>query len=178
MFKLNTCTQSVINYRRLSALPVLLPSSRFSIRTVYGEALMISSSPPATTKRITLDALDLLKAQHIPIVVVTAADAPTAVAADTAGVDVVLVGDSLGMAALGLASTVPVTIGDMERVCAAVARGAGGDASRGAPTRMLLVGDLPFGTYSTPIAAIDAATRLFAAGAVAVAGAVEVGGCV
>ena len=123
--------------------------------------------PSIPRKRITLDALDALKAARVPIVVVTACDAPTAGAANAAGVDCILVGDSLGMAALGLASTVPVTMADMERVCGAVARGAGGDPGRGLSTRPLLVGDLPFGTYATVHAAVDAANRLVVAGGVA-----------
>jgi 3-methyl-2-oxobutanoate hydroxymethyltransferase len=59
---------------------------------------------------------------------------------DQAGIDVILVGDSLGMVVLGYPTTVPVTMDDMVRHAAAVSRGA---------TRPLLIGDMPFGSYQT-----------------------------
>jgi len=70
-------------------------------------------------------------------------------------VDVLLVGDSVGMVVHGHQSTVPVTLDAMVMHCAAVARGA---------TRPLLVGDLPFGTYSTVEGALRSATRLLQEG--------------
>jgi 3-methyl-2-oxobutanoate hydroxymethyltransferase len=69
------------------------------------------------------------------IAMLTACDATIARLMDAAGVDVLLVGDSLGMVALGFDSTVPVTLDDMVRHTQAVARGA---------TRALVVADMPF----------------------------------
>lgn len=70
----------------------------------------------------------------------TAYDYPTGLHAERAGVDVVLVGDSLGMVVLGHDTTQPVTIDDMAHHTA---------ATRRAVRRALLVADLPFGTYET-----------------------------
>jgi 3-methyl-2-oxobutanoate hydroxymethyltransferase len=70
----------------------------------------------------------------------TAYDAAFARLVEAAGIDVILVGDSLGMVVLGHPTTVPVTMDDMVRAAAAVSRGA---------SRPLLVGDMPFGSYQT-----------------------------
>jgi 3-methyl-2-oxobutanoate hydroxymethyltransferase len=73
-----------------------------------------------------------------PIVMVTAYDAPGARIADRAGVDVILVGDTLAMVVLGYEDTLQVTVGDMAHHVAAVAR---------ARPRPLLVGDMPWMSY-------------------------------
>jgi 3-methyl-2-oxobutanoate hydroxymethyltransferase len=72
------------------------------------------------------------------ITCLTAYDYPTARLLDEAGVDVILVGDSLGMVVLGHASTLPVTLEDMLHHTQAVRRGT---------HRALLVADMPFGSY-------------------------------
>jgi 3-methyl-2-oxobutanoate hydroxymethyltransferase len=94
-----------------------------------------------------------------PIAALTAYDYPTARLLDEAGVDVLLVGDSLGMVVLGLPDTTQVTLGHMLHHVAAVAR---------AKPRAFVVGDLPIHTYDTPVAALDTARQLVAAGAEAV----------
>jgi 3-methyl-2-oxobutanoate hydroxymethyltransferase len=86
----------------------------------------------------------------------TAYDYPTARILDRAGVDVILVGDSLGMVVLGYDSTVFVTLGDMIHHVRAVVRGT---------ERALVVGDLPFGSYNEgPSQAVRSATRLIKEG--------------
>ncbi|MGH9867377.1 MAG: 3-methyl-2-oxobutanoate hydroxymethyltransferase [Candidatus Polarisedimenticolia bacterium] len=86
------------------------------------------------------------------LVVLTAYDHPTAVALDRAGVDILLVGDSLGMVVLGHRSTLPVTLEMMLHHTAAVARAA---------TRALVVADMPWLTYHTvPADAVRNAGRL------------------
>lgn len=75
-----------------------------------------------------------------PIVMLTAYDFPTARALDAAGVDILLVGDSLGMVVLGYESTLPVTMAEMLHHTAAVAR---------AKPRALVVGDMPWMSYHT-----------------------------
>ena len=72
------------------------------------------------------------------ITTLTAYDAATARLLDESGIDILLVGDSLGMVLLGYDSTVPVTMEEMLHHCRAVRRGT---------TRALLVGDMPFGSY-------------------------------
>jgi len=78
------------------------------------------------------------KARGEKIVMLTAYDTPSARLADAAGVDAVLVGDSVGNVVLGLPSTIPVTLEAMIHHCAAAARGV---------ERALLVVDMPFMTY-------------------------------
>jgi 3-methyl-2-oxobutanoate hydroxymethyltransferase len=88
----------------------------------------------------------------IPLVMVTAYDYPSGLHADRAGVDIVLVGDSLGMVVLGHRTTQPVTLEDMLHHCAATRRGV---------TDALLVADMPFGAYETSAAeAMRGAYRL------------------
>src|SRR6266436_6824586 len=77
------------------------------------------------------------------IVCLTAYDYPTARLLDEAGVDVLLVGDSLGMVVLGYDSTLPVSIDEMLHHTRAVRRGA---------HRALVVSDMPYGSYHTDLA--------------------------
>ena len=103
-------------------------------------------------QRITTTSLATLKQKAEKIVMVTAYDYPTACLVDEAGVDVVLVGDSLGNVVLGYQSTLPVTIEDMLHHTKAVVRGV---------KHALVVTDLPFLTYQTgPEDAIRNAGRL------------------
>jgi 3-methyl-2-oxobutanoate hydroxymethyltransferase len=88
--------------------------------------------------KVTIRTLRRMKEQGEKITMLTAYDAPMARALDEAGIEVILVGDSLGMVVLGYPTTLPVTMDDMVHHCKAVARGA---------SRALLVGDLPFMSY-------------------------------
>ena len=106
--------------------------------------------------KITVPDLIAAKRAGRRITMMTAYDAAFARLVDEAGIDAILVGDSLGMVVLGHASTVPVTMDDMVSHCAAVARGA---------SRPLLVGDLPFGSYQAGVAdAMRSAVRLLKEG--------------
>ena len=89
-------------------------------------------------KKVTTLALRRKKQRGEPITMLTAYDYPTALAIDQAGLDAILVGDSLGMVVLGYANTLPVTMEDMLHHCKAVARGA---------KTALLIGDMPFMSY-------------------------------
>src|SRR4051794_29385641 len=95
-----------------------------------------------------------------PLVMVTAYDAPGARMADEAGVDLILVGDSLAMVVLGYDDTLQVTIDDMAHHVAAVAR---------AKQRPLVVGDLPWLSYHVSVEdTVRNAARLVRSGAQAV----------
>lgn len=102
----------------------------------------MSGEPKATAgarrTRITAPAVVALKRKGEPITVVTAYDFPTARLADEAGVEVLLVGDSVGTVLLGYDSTLPVTMDDMLHHTKAVAR---------ARTTAMVVGDMPFMSY-------------------------------
>lgn len=90
------------------------------------------------SKPVTVTKLQKMKQKKEPIAMLTAYDYPSGQLAEESGVDVILVGDSLGMVVLGYDSTVPVTIDDMVHHTKAVRRGI---------SRPLLVADLPFLTY-------------------------------
>jgi 3-methyl-2-oxobutanoate hydroxymethyltransferase len=109
-----------------------------------------SDRPP-----VTLSTLDLMKQRSEKIACLTAYDASFAVLLDAAGVDLVLVGDSLGMAIQGHDTTVPVTMDHMVYHCAAVARGL---------HRPFLVADLPFMSYPSRELALSNSVRLMQEG--------------
>lgn len=94
-----------------------------------------------------------------PIAMLTAYDYPTARLLDEGGIDILLVGDSLGMVVLGFPDTTAVTLDHMLHHTASVAR---------ATPRALIVSDLPIHTYDTPEQALASAHKLVAAGAEAV----------
>ena len=102
--------------------------------------------------RVTTLELKRKKEAGEPITMLTAYDYPFAQMVDEAGVDIILVGDSLGMVVLGYDSTLPVTQEDMLRHTAAVARGA---------KRAMVVADMPFMTYQiSPEQALENAGQL------------------
>ncbi len=92
----------------------------------------------ASSLPVTLPRLAEMKRLGEPIVMVTAYDYPSALAAEKAGVDMVLVGDSGAMTVLGYSSTVPVELDEILMLAKAARRGL---------SSPFLVGDLPFGSY-------------------------------
>lgn len=93
-------------------------------------------------KKLTLSGLFKKAAEGKPITWLTCYDYPTAYLQEQAGVDMILVGDSLGMTMLGYDSTLPVTMEDMIRHTAAVRRGA---------PNTWLIGDMPYMTYQPSV---------------------------
>src|ERR1700760_4473119 len=100
-----------------------------------------------------------MKGRGEKITALTAYDYPTARLLDESGIDVILVGDSLGMVVLGYEDTTEVTLAEMLHHTRAAARGV---------KRALLVGDMPIHTFDTPAAAVATAKKLIEAGAQAV----------
>src|SRR5882724_5606508 len=100
-----------------------------------------------------------MKRRGEKITALTAYDYPTARLLDESGIDIILVGDSLGMVVLGYEDTTRVTLAEMLHHTRAVAR---------AVKRALLVADFPIRTYETPEQAVATARGLIAAGAQAV----------
>ena len=100
-----------------------------------------------------------MKARGERIAALTAYDYPSARLLDEAGIDIILVGDSLGMVVLGFEDTTQVTLADIVHHTRAVVRGV---------RRALVVADLPIHTYDTPAEAVETARELVEAGAQAV----------
>jgi len=120
----------------------------------------VTSDSRITRPKVTVRTIREMKSERVKIVSVTAYDYPTARLADEAGVDLILVGDSLGMVVLGYESTIPVTLSEMAHHLKAVVR---------AQPRALVVADLPFLSFQTsPEDAVRNSGRLMKRGAEAV----------
>ena len=107
-------------------------------------------------KAVTVVSLLAQRMANDKITMLTCYDASFAALMDRCGVDIMLVGDSLGMVCQGHASTLPVTVADICYHTACVARG---------NHTTLLIADMPFGSYATPDAAFANAVKLMQAGA-------------
>jgi ketopantoate hydroxymethyltransferase (EC 2.1.2.11) len=101
--------------------------------------------------RTTIRDIQMMRDRGERIPMITAYDYTSAQIADRAGIPIILVGDSLGMVVLGHQSTVPVTLDEMIHHTRAVVRGT---------QKALVVGDLPFLTYTSPEQAIQSAGRM------------------
>ena len=110
----------------------------------------------AAARAVTIPVLNALRAAGEKISMLTCYDASFASLMDRCGVEVLLVGDSLGMVCNGHNSTLPVSVAEMAYHTAAVARG-----SKSA----MILADLPFGAYATPQTAFNNAVQLIQAGA-------------
>jgi 3-methyl-2-oxobutanoate hydroxymethyltransferase len=122
---------------------------------MYGNAT--GSASEAAPKKVTVPDIRARKGPGPALAVVTAYDYTMARLVDAAGVDIILVGDSLGMVVQGWSNTLPVTLDDICYHGRAVARGT---------TRAHLVGDLPFMSYQvSPDQAVESAGKLMKDGA-------------
>ena len=108
-------------------------------------------------QKITIPDLARMKALEERITMITAYDATFARLVDSAGVDMILVGDSVGMVVQGVANTIPVELDEMAYHVRLVSR---------AKPAAIIVGDLPFGSYQvSPQQAVESSIRLMKAGA-------------
>ena len=124
--------------------------------------MSVQPSAPTAGQRPAMNMNSLMKmlAEGEKITMLTAYDATFAAVADLAGIEIILVGDSLGMVCQGHNSTLPVTLEAMRYHTECVARGL--QKQNGRP---LVLGDMPFGTYATPEQAFRSASVLMQAGA-------------
>lgn len=124
----------------------------------YGSATKNGTAAKASglAKNVTILTLKKLKNSDEKFVSVSLYDAPMAAMAEQCGVEVLLVGDSLGMTVLGFDSTIPVTMEHMIYHIEAVSRGS---------NRCFIMGDLPFMSYATTEQAMTNAARVMQAGA-------------
>jgi len=119
------------------------------------------SSPQPQRRPVSLPRLSQMRAAGEKITMLTAYDATFAAVADAAGVECILVGDSLGMVCQGLHSTVGVTLQDMAYHTASVTRGL-----HRAQATAWVIADMPFGSYAeSPEQAMRSACQLMQAGA-------------
>ncbi|POR39387.1 3-methyl-2-oxobutanoate hydroxymethyltransferase [Tolypocladium paradoxum] len=139
----------------------LTPHARFLVsacQTRCSSHSPMGAPPTNPRKKVTLATLRSLHTKGDPITMLTAHDFPSAHVADHAGMDMILVGDSLAMVALGMEDTSEVLLEEMLLHCRSVAR-----ATRSAFT----VGDLPMGTYEVaPEQALGTAIRFVKEGRV------------
>lgn len=107
-------------------------------------------------KAVTISTLHALRAAGQKIAMLTCYDASFASLMDRCGVEILLIGDSLGMVCAGYTSTLPVTVADVAYHTASVARG---------NKNALVLADMPFGSYGTPEQALQNAVQLMQSGA-------------
>jgi 3-methyl-2-oxobutanoate hydroxymethyltransferase len=122
------------------------------------ESAMYANAKSAARAAITVPQLHAMKAKSEKIVMLTAYDASFAAQCDAAGVDAVLVGDSLGMVVQGRDSTLPVSVDEMVYHTAAVMRGV---------ASALVIADMPFMSFRDADTALRSAGRLLAEGGAA-----------
>ena len=131
-------------------------SSYLQGKDMAGADVPAAAKPAVANKAVTIPSLNAMRAAGNPIVMLTAYDASFASLMDRCGVEVLLIGDSLGMVCNGHTSTLPVTVQEVAYHTAAVARGA---------KSAMVLADMPFGSYATPEAAFHNAVTLMQAGA-------------
>ena len=123
----------------------------------YTQPSNASATTTAERKPITVGELAAMRARGEPITMLTCYDASFAALEEKCGVDVILIGDSLGMVVQGDNSTVRVSLDDICYHVSAVARGA---------KRSFILADMPWNSYhQSPQQAFDSAAKLLAAGA-------------
>ncbi|PBP25737.1 ketopantoate hydroxymethyltransferase [Diplocarpon rosae] len=140
-----------LSIRPASLATRLLHSQSQNRYSSHGPYAPMLSTVQSQRKKITLNTLRLLHKKGEPITVLTAHDFPSGFIADAAGMEIVLVGDSLAMVALGMEDTSGVLVEEMLLHCRSVARAA---------KTSLTIGDLPMGSYEiSPDQALETAIK-------------------
>ncbi|RJE25915.1 3-methyl-2-oxobutanoate hydroxymethyltransferase [Aspergillus sclerotialis] len=142
---------------RPSAASATTPCSPCSLTPVrYSSHSPMGATPTNPRKKVTIQTIHNMHKKGEPIAVLTAHDFPSGHVADMAGMDMVLVGDSLAMVALGMEDTSEVLMDEMLLHCRSVSR-----AAKSAFT----IGDLPMGSYEvSPDQAVQSAIRVIKEG--------------
>lgn len=141
---------------RTGAVAARIDGRCFDVR--HSSHSPVGSAAGLDRKKVTIQTLQAMYTRNEPITMITAHDFPSAHVAEHAGMDMILVGDSLAMVALGMEDTSEVELEDMLLHCRSVTRGAK------AP---FVVGDLPMGSYEiSPEQALGSAIRLVKEGRV------------
>ena len=174
-----TLPQAINAPRRPIPIIALRPGAIASCQIRQSSHSPLGTPSATPRKKTTINTLQSLYKKQEPITMITAHDFPSAHVADAAGMDMILVGDSLAMVALGMEDTSEVLLEEMILHCRSVAR-----ASKGAftvsciplpkPSRttercltVLQVGDLPMGSYEiAPEQAVESAIRVVKEGRV------------
>ncbi|KAL8866454.1 MAG: hypothetical protein Q9174_006294 [Haloplaca sp. 1 TL-2023] len=141
-------------------LPAVAPlfTSRSQCQTRQSSHSPLGTPPAAPRKKVTINTLRALHQKDEPITMITAHDFPSAHVADHAGMDIILVGDSLAMVALGMQDTSEVVLEEMILHCRSVSR---------ATNAAFTIGDLPMGSYEiAPEQALESAIRVVKEGRV------------
>ncbi|KAJ5618015.1 hypothetical protein N7537_003129 [Penicillium hordei] len=151
-------TLKAVNCLRRPALyfrSLASPSRQSAIKSCiaqYSSHSPMGSTTTSTRKKVTIQTIQSLYKKNEPITVLTASDFPSGHVADTAGMEIVLVGDSLAMVAMGMEDTNEVTMDEMLLHCRSVNR---------AVKSAFTIADLPMGSYeTTPEKALTSAIRM------------------
>ncbi|RYP70595.1 hypothetical protein DL769_004917 [Monosporascus sp. CRB-8-3] len=154
---LRSCARSLYRDVRWHCAPLAFTKPLASaLQQRWSSHSPLGTSPDPARKKVTMTTLRTMYKKGEPITMITAHDFPSAHVADAAGMDVVLVGDSLAMVALGMQDTSEVLVDEMLMHCRSVAR-----ATKAAFT----IGDLPMGSYEiSPEQALQTAIRFIKEG--------------
>ncbi|KAJ5187755.1 hypothetical protein N7449_010749 [Penicillium cf. viridicatum] len=146
----NCLRRPSLHFRSLAIPPRQSPIK--SCITQYSSHSPMGSTTTSTRKKVTIQTIQSLYKKNEPITVLTASDFPSGHVADTAGMEIVLVGDSLAMVAMGMEDTNEVTMDEMLLHCRSVNR---------AVKSAFTIADLPMGSYeTTPEKALTSAIRM------------------
>ncbi|KAK4862736.1 hypothetical protein LT330_002869 [Penicillium expansum] len=147
---MNCLTRPVLHLKSVAIPPRVSPIK--SCIAQYSSHSPMGSTTASTRKKVTIQTIQNLYKKNEPITVLTASDFPSGHVADTAGMEIVLVGDSLAMVAMGMEDTNEVTMDEMLLHCRSVNR---------TVKSAFTIADLPMGSYeTTPEKALTSAIRM------------------